>query len=256
MAQIANVLHPAFLRLLQQIIVNCNDVNKYVGMCGEMAGNNEYLPLLVGMGINELSMSIPAIPGIKHQVTKLNYLECQELVLNACKSSTVSEVKQLLDKFNNNKNEQLLSESLIALESNAITKSLALKEAVSLLKLSNRANNPDIIEEALWAREDTYATGIGYAVAIPHCKTKDVSHSSVCIIKLNNPIAWGSIDNEPVKFIICLIIKDEKDGGNAHLQLIAKLSRNLMKEEFRDSLFNCITANQVLKTLDFLNVGK
>ena len=55
-------LHPAFLRLLFQAAGQARQAKRWLGICGEMAGNPEYLPLLVGLGFDELSMAAPAIP--------------------------------------------------------------------------------------------------------------------------------------------------------------------------------------------------
>jgi fructose-specific PTS system IIA-like component len=249
-AGLANPLEPSFLRLLRQIITKCNDLRKFVGMCGEMAGNADYLPLLIGLGLDELSMSSGMVAKTKRNVMNLDYAKCRVLLNQACDLAEVIQVEQLLNDFNPQKALPLLTDSLVdvaTLHQVPYSKSVAIKKIVSLLKSGERATNCDSIEEALWQREDTYATGIGYGIAIPHCKTKDVASSSICVLRVNNGIDWGSIDGEPVTLILGLIIKDNINNTNSdpneHLKIIAKLSRQLMKEEFRQALFAASTSN-------------
>lgn len=58
-------LHPAFLRLIKQIVEAAHKENKEVGICGEMAGNPLYIPILIGLGFDSLSMAPMVISDIK-----------------------------------------------------------------------------------------------------------------------------------------------------------------------------------------------
>ena len=60
-----NPITPSFLRMLQQIVRVAHERGKWVGICGELGGEGRYLPLLLGLGLDELSMSSPRIPAVK-----------------------------------------------------------------------------------------------------------------------------------------------------------------------------------------------
>lgn len=63
------------------------------------------------------------------------------------------------------------------------------------------------MEEALWAREAEYATGLGRAFAIPHCKTDAFTANSTCILRLKDPIEWDSIQGERVRLVVLLAMR-------------------------------------------------
>ncbi|WP_396349589.1 phosphoenolpyruvate--protein phosphotransferase [Clostridium tetani] len=70
--------NPAVLRLINNVIVNGHKEGKFVGMCGEMAGKKELIPLLLGMGLDEFSMSASSILKAKKLITELNYEDCKK----------------------------------------------------------------------------------------------------------------------------------------------------------------------------------
>jgi phosphotransferase system enzyme I (PtsI) len=84
--------HPAVLRLLKMIAdaAHANDI--WVGVCGEMAGDVALIPLLLGLGMDELSAGANLVPRVKRAVQSLAIPECRELVEEALKLQTPSEV--------------------------------------------------------------------------------------------------------------------------------------------------------------------
>ncbi len=73
-------LHPAVLKLLKQVIDSAHDNGIYVAMCGEMAGEPAYLPILLGLGIDELSMNPVALLKIKRVLRTLDQNYCHDIV--------------------------------------------------------------------------------------------------------------------------------------------------------------------------------
>ncbi len=71
-------------------------------MCGEMAGDKNAIPLLVGMGLDEFSMSSTSILSARRQISELNFEDVKKLKSNALNLSTQEEVKALLESFNKN----------------------------------------------------------------------------------------------------------------------------------------------------------
>ncbi|MBA7599810.1 Phosphoenolpyruvate-protein phosphotransferase [subsurface metagenome] len=89
-------LHPAVLHLLKRIIDGAHKAGIWVGMCGEMAGEPLFTPLLLGLGLDELSMSPIVIPEVKEVVRSLTLKEAKELSRKALNLSTAQEIEALL----------------------------------------------------------------------------------------------------------------------------------------------------------------
>ena len=87
--------HPAVLRLLKMIADAAHAHNIWVGVCGEMAGDIALIPLLLGLGVDELSASATLVPRVKRAVQSLAIPECQQLVDEALKLETPSEILAL-----------------------------------------------------------------------------------------------------------------------------------------------------------------
>jgi phosphoenolpyruvate-protein phosphotransferase (PTS system enzyme I) len=84
--------HPAVLRLLKWIADAAHMNNIWVGICGEMAGDIALVPLLLGLGMDELSASAMLVPRVKRAVQSLAISECRELVEETLKLNTASEI--------------------------------------------------------------------------------------------------------------------------------------------------------------------
>ena len=84
--------HPAVLRLLKMIADAAHAHDIWVGVCGEMAGDIALIPLLLGLGVDELSASATLVPQVKRAVQSLTIPECQQLVDEALKLETPSEI--------------------------------------------------------------------------------------------------------------------------------------------------------------------
>lgn len=91
-ANLAQALQPAVLRMIQQTIAAGHAANLWVGMCGELAGNALATPVLLGMGLDEFSMSGPAIPGVKTAVRQWTLPEAQKVAAEALKLETADDV--------------------------------------------------------------------------------------------------------------------------------------------------------------------
>ncbi|MCX7915086.1 MAG: phosphoenolpyruvate--protein phosphotransferase, partial [Verrucomicrobiae bacterium] len=71
--------NPAILRLIRNTVESAHNNNIWVGVCGEMAGDPLFAPLLVGMGVDELSMGASNLPRVKEVIRRMTYQEAQEL---------------------------------------------------------------------------------------------------------------------------------------------------------------------------------
>src|SRR5256884_3710198 len=84
--------HPAILRLLRMIAEAAHAHHIWVGVCGEMAGDVALVPLLLGLGMDELSAGATSVPRVKRAVQSLAIPECRELVEETLKLNTSSEI--------------------------------------------------------------------------------------------------------------------------------------------------------------------
>jgi phosphoenolpyruvate-protein phosphotransferase (PTS system enzyme I) len=95
-AYLYDPLNPAILRLIQLTVDACHDAGKWVGMCGEMAGDPQLVPLLLGMGLDEFSVSVSVIPEIKKVIRGMPFKKAKEIAKAALKKKTSDEVFQLI----------------------------------------------------------------------------------------------------------------------------------------------------------------
>ncbi|MFD1780131.1 phosphoenolpyruvate--protein phosphotransferase [Fredinandcohnia salidurans] len=88
--------HPAILRLVKMVIDSAHREGKWVGMCGEMAGDETAIPLLLGLGLDEFSMSPTSILKARSQILRLSKKEMEGLVEKALQMSTTSDVVEAM----------------------------------------------------------------------------------------------------------------------------------------------------------------
>lgn len=84
--------HPAVIRLLKMVSDAAHKHNIWAGVCGEMAGDLTMAPLLIGLGMDELSVSASLVPRVKRAVQSLSVPECEQLVQDALELHTPGEI--------------------------------------------------------------------------------------------------------------------------------------------------------------------
>lgn len=92
----ADGLHPSILRLIDKTVQAAHTYGKWVGVCGELASDEKAVPILLGLGVDELSMSSTSIALTKAQIRELNLQECQTLAKKALSCATSQEVRALI----------------------------------------------------------------------------------------------------------------------------------------------------------------
>ena len=85
-------LHPAVLRLIKHVIDASHDQGKFTGMCGELAGDPVATMILLGLGLDEFSMTASSIPLIKSILRSVTKAECEELAQKALSMDTAEEI--------------------------------------------------------------------------------------------------------------------------------------------------------------------
>lgn len=129
----------------------------------------------------------------------------------------------------------IINESLIDLSLSAGDKKQAITQLAKQIHQDARLNDFDAYVEEVFRREELSTTGIGFGVGIPHGKTDAVKVPSVAFGRSVEGIEWESLDEKPVHMVF-LIAVPEAAASNAHLKILAALSRRLMKEDFRQEL--------------------
>ncbi len=92
-------LHPAMLKTLATVTAAARDAGIGVSVCGEMAGDADHVPILIGLGFNQLSCNAAAIPKIKRMVRALTLDDCQDLAREALACKTHQEIDELMRGF-------------------------------------------------------------------------------------------------------------------------------------------------------------
>jgi phosphoenolpyruvate-protein phosphotransferase len=249
LSELYNGYHPAFLRFLNQVVQDAKQHELEVGICGELASDPKALPLLAGMGMDEISVSAPAVLRSKAGLAQLDSGACRVLLDQVLDADDAGAVQQLLDSYQGSSPDlPLFDQELIVFEREADSKAAVIKQLVDLAHLADRTGQAAALEEAVWQREDVFSTGLGFGIAIPHCKSAAVTHNSLCIARFETPLDWGSRDGQPVDTVIMLIIR-ESDAGDTHLKIFAQLARKIMHADFRAELRACSDAQRLLQFL-------
>ena len=95
LARQADALHPAVLRMIAQIVQAANREGKWVGVCGGLAGDLKGAAILTGLGVAELSMSVPSIAAVKAHLRSRSFAEMQQIAQQALQCRTAAEVRSL-----------------------------------------------------------------------------------------------------------------------------------------------------------------
>jgi phosphoenolpyruvate-protein phosphotransferase len=92
-------LHPAVLRLIREVVEASHQAGKWTGICGELGGDPEATPILVGLGVDELSLNSAGIPQVKSIIRELSMESTRALAKEALRCQTSAEVRQLARAF-------------------------------------------------------------------------------------------------------------------------------------------------------------
>lgn len=92
-------LHPGVLRLIAMVIEAAHRQDKWVGMCGEMAGELQCVPILLGLGLDEFSMSSGNILQVKHRIQTLSAEHCRNLAAKCLAAGEAEEVRRLVESL-------------------------------------------------------------------------------------------------------------------------------------------------------------
>lgn len=95
---LADALQPAVLRQIRLVVEAAHAAGIWVGLCGELGGNELATPLLVGLGLDELSMNAPAIPAVKQAIRQISLAEAQQVAAEVLQLTSATAVLDYLQK--------------------------------------------------------------------------------------------------------------------------------------------------------------
>lgn len=241
-----NSLNPAFLRALDYAVQAVHRQGKWIGLCGELGAKGSVLPLLVGLGLDELSMGSPAITATKGRLAQLDSRACRQLLNQAMACRTSLEVEHLLAQFRMNQHDTpLVTPRCISLDNDWNSKEEVMKGMTDNLLLAGRCRYPRKLEADLWAREAVFSTGLGFSFAIPHSKSEHIEQSTISVARLKAPVMWG---DEEAQFIIMLTL-NKHAAGDQHMRIFSRLARRIMHEDFRNALINASSGEAIASLL-------
>lgn len=120
-------------------------------------------------------------------------------------------------------------------------KHAVIEAMADLVAASGRADR-ERLREAFEARETQFATGMPGGIAIPHCRSEAVNEAALGLIRLATPVDFGAKDG-PADLVIGIAAPQESES--AHMKLLAKLSRALVKKDFTRALREAATPEEV-----------
>jgi phosphoenolpyruvate-protein kinase (PTS system EI component) len=95
----ADALHPAVLRLIEMVVQAAHAEGKWVGVCGELAGDPAAVPVLVGLGVDELSLNPKGIPHVKYILRQLDMEEAQRLAQEVLNTADATAARRAANEF-------------------------------------------------------------------------------------------------------------------------------------------------------------
>ncbi|WP_279045126.1 HPr family phosphocarrier protein [Cedecea davisae] len=139
----------------------------------------------------------------------------------------------------------MLSESLVLLNESLREKHEVIKRLTDNLDVQQRIVSATQAEHAIWQREEVFTTALGFSIAILQCKSVAISRSSISVLRLNEPLEWGS--GVAVKLVIMVTLSEGE--GQQHMRIFSVLARRLMHESFRESLMAAGSPREMLNLL-------
>lgn len=152
-------------------------------------------------------------------------------------------------KMKGGDNMHLLDKSNVILSTGLKDKNELFKQlAIHMAEMGKiEHSNLQAFEEGLWERERLSVTGIGFEIAIPHIQSNIVKDATLVFLKSETEIEYESLDGDYARLVFMIAVP--KDTHDLHLKCLAKLSRTLMNEEFRESLLISNNRDELYKLL-------
>lgn len=147
-------------------------------------------------------------------------------------------------------NTSLFAADTICTDLRAKTKDEAIKEMVDLLYDAGVVTDKAVFTQVIYDREALSSTGMGMGFAIPHGRSEVVTGPRVAVGFSRDGLDFAAPDGTLANLVFMIAISPAEN--NLHLKILAALSRKLMHQDFRDSLLDCSTREEVLEKLSVI----
>lgn len=142
---------------------------------------------------------------------------------------------------------QILQPTCVKVPLEGKDKYAVINELIDLLDKHGLLQDKQIALDAVLMREKTRSTGIGSGIAIPHGKCKAVKKLIMALGIASEPIDFESVDAKPVTIVILLVSPVDKTGP--HIQALARISRLMLDEEFKQKLEKAGSADELYELI-------
>lgn len=147
-----------------------------------------------------------------------------------------------------NVNQPLITPGLVTLDANlGATPSDVIGKLAEHIADAGRATDASAVAEAAVAREAKAGTGVNGRVAIPHCRSAVVSEPTLAFARLSNPVDFNGPDGDAE---LVFLIAAPEGGGKAHLKILSKLARALVRGDFVDNLRAATSEQEIVDLVD------
>jgi len=143
---------------------------------------------------------------------------------------------------------EILQPACVKVPVDSTEKEAAITELVDLLDANGLLSDRDVALDAVLTRERAQSTGTGAGIAIPHGKCNGVKELVMALGIAHEPIEFGSIDGKPVTILILLVSPADQTGR--HIQALARISRLMLNEQFKQRIEKAASAEEVYELLD------
>ncbi len=127
-------------------------------------------------------------------------------------------------------------------------KQAVIDELVDLLVDQGKVRDGTALKEAVWSREQTRTTGIGAGLAIPHGKCSGLDNLAIAIGKPADSIDFEALDGQPVRLVV--LLASPPDRTSDHIQALARISKLMADESFREQIYSASTESAVFELLN------
>ena len=142
---------------------------------------------------------------------------------------------------------EFISPQLTKLELSSVNKIDAIKELIDMLDSEGYLTDANAFLKSVLEREKVGSTGIGKGIAIPHSRTSSVREVVVAIGRSTSGIEFEALDNREVHLVF--LIAAPLESGGLYLKALARLSRLLRYQEFRNELMQAETVDKIISII-------
>jgi fructose-specific phosphotransferase system IIA component len=143
---------------------------------------------------------------------------------------------------------QILQPNCVKVPVESKDKDAVITELVDLLDANGLLLDRDVALKAVLTRERTRSTGTGAGIAIPHGKCNAVKKLVMAIGIAHEPIEFESVDGKPVTILMLLVSPADQTGP--HIQALARISKLMLDEEFKQKLEKAASSDEVYELLN------